>query len=311
MDFFIDALTSIFIFVVLAQTFNFLYGYTRIVFLCLVGLVAVGAYVGGLLNLLAQGKLNAPETPFIDFLTFLGSNIWLTLLTALVFTALLGFVISFPLLRFRGDFLAIVTLGFGEILRSIILNWGTVTRGSLGLPGIKRPEVFGMSIDGSLGFLLFTAVISIFFLALLYRLTHSPFGKILETIREDDIAAHTIGKKINNYRIQVIVIASGIVGVMGALNVFFIRFTEPTSYNLEYLGLILLAVFAGGPGKYWGAIIAGALVAIIRYMLVLVDFIPDVVVGPLQWVILGTVLVGILIYKPNGLFGRTLTRKNY
>ena len=291
MDFYIGILVQITLFILMCECYNLLYGYTNMMFLGLVGLFAVGAYITGLLNLA-------------------GVNPWLCMVASMVGTGIIGFFIALPTVRFKGDFLAIVTLGFGEIIRSVILNWTGLTRGPLGLPGISRPSIFGINLDGEFRFFVFSLMIVSIAMLILYRLAHSPFGKILETIREDDIASRSLGKPVNRYRMQIIVITSFIAGLIGALNIYFIKFTEPSVYSLELLGLILLAVFAGGPGKYWGVVIAATITMIVRDAFLLLDIAPSVV-GPLRWVVLGSILVAILIYNPNGLFGKKFMKKNY
>jgi branched-chain amino acid transport system permease protein len=292
MNFLLAIIITALIFILVAQSWNLVYGYTDMLHLGHIGFFAIGAYTSALL-------------------TIQGVNFWIALIIAGTFAGFIGFLLAIPTVRFKFDYLAIVTLGFGEIIRNIIINWSSLTRGPLGLPGIPSPTLFGITFDNNSSYLLLMILVTIVLGSFMYRIAHSPFGMILRSIKDNDIAAHTIGKHINAYRIKILVMSAVIVAIIGAFFVHYTNFTEPNVYRLELMALIILAVFAGGPGKFWGTVIAAGIVITIRETFILIDFIPASITGPLMWIVLSLALVLILMYKPNGLFGKKLESNKY
>src|SRR3989344_5475923 len=155
------------IFSILSVSLNMTMGYTGLFNLGHAAFFAIGAYVSALLAL------------------GLGMPFWVCIIAAALFAALFGFLLGFPTLKLRGDYLALGTLGFAFIVEAVLKNWTDVTRGPLGIPGIPRPEIFGFSFSSLDAYL----VLSLAFLAVTIIVTHrivnSPFGRVLKSIRED------------------------------------------------------------------------------------------------------------------------------
>lgn len=229
---------------------------------------------------------------------------------ATVISALFGLLLGLPTVRFKADFLAIVTLGFSEIIRSVITNWTSLTRGALGIPGIQRPELFGISFDSELRFFFLTLILMLIIQLVIYRIIKSPYGRVLESIREDDAAARAIGKNVNRYRLQVLVIAAAIAGLAGVFEASRIRFIDPGIVSIDLMAFYMMLTFAGGPGNFWGNIVS----TIIFYgVFESIRFVPlpDAVLGALRWTIFTGLFIAILMFKPEGIFSKKLFKKRY
>jgi len=126
--------------------------------------------------------------------------------------AFFGFLIAIPSLQLRGDYLAIATLGFGEIIRAIMKNWTSLTRGPLGIPGIPKAS-FIITFDTPLRFIILAAILALITIGIIWRLVHSPFGRVLRAIREDELAAQSLGKNTTAYKTIAVVIGAGFAGL--------------------------------------------------------------------------------------------------
>jgi len=120
--------------------------------------------------------------------------------------AILGIIIAFPSLRIHDDYFVIATFGFQMIVYSVFNNWVALTRGPLGIPGIPVASLFGLAIDSHWKFLVLSAIFAFLAYLLVRKLVHSPYGRVLKAIREDEVFAQALGKNVNSYKIQVFVI---------------------------------------------------------------------------------------------------------
>src|SRR3989338_5059827 len=131
-------------------------------------------------------------------------------------SALLAFLLAIPTLKLKGDYFAIATLWFAIVIENIFKNWISLTRGPLGLPGIPKPGIFGFSISG-FSYLVLVA----FFLLVVYlfsrHITNAPFGRVLKAIREDELAASSLGKNVVKYKTQILMISAFFAGIAGSL----------------------------------------------------------------------------------------------
>src|SRR3989338_4951764 len=177
------------IFSVLSGSLNLTMGYTGLFNLGHAAFFAIGAYTSALLAL------------------GFGLPFWICLFAAALFAALFGFLLGFPTLKLRGDYLALGTLGFAFIVEAVLKNWTDVTRGPLGLPGIPRPELLGIQFSLELYMLLALAFLGVTIIVT-HRVINSPFGRVLKAIREDETAAQTLGKNTVRYKIIVLTMSA-------------------------------------------------------------------------------------------------------
>ncbi len=281
--YFLHLLILIGIYAVLSMSLNLITGFAGMLNLGHAAFFAIGAYASTLL-------------------VMAGFPFWFGILAAAGITALFGLLLSIPALRLHGDFLAIATLAFGEIIRSILLNWTELTRGPLGIPGIPKPEFFGIVFDSLWAYfsLVLVAVIVTYFV--LKKLLHSSFGIQLKAIRESEPVSESLGKNVKLLKMQAFAIGACFAGIAGSLFAHYISFIDPSSFTLAETILILLMVVLGGMGSLKGSIIGAIVLILLPEPLRFIGF-PSSMVGQLRQIIYAVLLLAIIIKKPKGLFG--------
>lgn len=272
-----NVMTTALMYVVLGLGLNIVVGLAGLLDLGFVAFYAVGAYTYALLNY------------------HFGLGFWQVLPLGGLLAALFGVVLGFPVLRLRGDYLAIVTLGFGEIIRLILENWGDFSQGPSGISNIARPGFFGMefSLNQSIFYgyylMILFVIITIF---VVNRLQDSRLGRAWIALREDEIACQAMG--IDKRKTKLVAFSlgafwAGIVGVMFAAKTTFVN---PASFTFLESAIILSIVVLGGMGSIIGVII-GALILILlpEYLRALSEY---------RMLAFGAVLVCMMIFRPQG-----------
>lgn len=276
----IDILIFMSIWVILAQSLNVALGFTGLLNFGHIAFFGIGAYTSALLGLAG--------CPFV-----------ISIFSSAILAMLFGFLLGLPTIRLKEHYLAIATLGFGAIIYDILLNWQGLTRGPFGLPGIPRPTFF----EGTFSYFLLTLGIAIISNIIIYIIIKSPFGKTLEVIREDELAASAIGINVFKYKLQSLMISAFFAGIAGSLFAHFMTFLDPSSFKLiETIYIILLVVF-GGLGSFWGAILGTVILVILPEPLRFLPL-PPYTVGPLRQLLYAVLLIVMILYKPSGLCGK-------
>lgn len=272
------------IYIILTLSLNLILGYTGIPALGHIAFACVGAYTSSLL------ALNYGISP------------WIGLLIGAVFASLLGIVIGFPSMRLKGDYLALATFGFGVIVYSISKNWVDLTRGPMGLPGIPKFSVIGFELQPVWSYLILVVVFVAVIGFAISRIVHSPFGRILRSIRDDEVASLSIGTNINKYKLIVFVIGAFFAGIAGSLYAHYITFIDPSSFTvMESIAVLLMVVF-GGMGTIKGSFI-GALILVIFPEMLRFWGLPSSVAAPLRQMIYGLLLIVLMLKRPQGIIG--------
>lgn len=257
---------------------------------------------GGLLNLghIAFFGIGAYATAL---LTLGGLSFWSALIVSGLVAAFFGFLLAIPTGKLKGDYLALVTLGFTFVIFAIFLNWTEVTRGPLGLPGIPRPELFGFSFLDNIYFLILTAVIAVLSYFFVHRLITSPFGKVLEATRDDELATKSLGK--NTFKIKSITLAFSafFAGISGSLFAVYITFIDPSSFTLMALIPILLIVMVGGLASLPGTALAALVITLLPEPLRFIGF-PSSILGPARQIVYALLLLIIVYFRPRGFSGK-------
>ncbi len=313
-------LDSALLYVMLALGLNIVVGYAGLLDLGYVAFYAAGAYLFGLLaspHLLSV--FPALKTVFPDGLHI---SLWLALPLGALLAGTFGVLLGAPTLKLRGDYLAIVTLGFGEIIRELLTNLNkpvNLTNGAQGLANIdsarvwgidlnKSHDLFGLTLTGvSQYYYLFLSVVvaSVF---ICYRIERSRIGRAWMAIREDEIAAKAMGINTRNMKLLAFGMGATFGGVSGVMFATFQRFVSPESFTLGESVLIVAMVVLGGmghiPGVILGALLLAALPETLRY-----------IAGPLQELTGGRVnsstlrqllialaMIGVMLARPKGLW---------
>ena len=237
------------VYTIFAVTFNLIFGYTGQFSLGHAGFAAVGAYAAALLTMTAaQKEANFFLKPIIPLLANVEWHFLPSLLMAGLMAAVVALIVGGPALRLRGDYLAMATLGFGEIIRVVFVNLQTVTNGSLGLKGI--PEF--TNLYWSWG----AALVTIF---VLKRLVDSSYGRALRAVRDDEVAAEALGVRLFYHKMLSFVVSSFFVGVAGGLLSNLISTIDPKVFIFTLSYQIVGIAVMGGMGSMTGSTIAACL----------------------------------------------------
>jgi branched-chain amino acid transport system permease protein len=293
----IDLGAVVLIYVMLGWGLNIVVGLAGLLDLGYVAFYAVGAYSYTLLAI------------------HLDLNFWEALPLAGVFAALFGVLLGFPVLRLRGDYLAIVTLGFGEMIRIILINWSSLTGGSEGITSIPAPTLFGLAFTaapapGETAFHQFFGIpyagvhriIFLYYLILaLALITHLfsmrirrlPVGRAWEALREDEIAARALGLNPVTVKLSAFGLGAMFAGFAGAFFATRQGFINPSSFTFIESAIILAIVVLGGMGSQMGVILAALLLVLLPE--VARDF------AEFRMLLFGGAMVAVMVWRPRGL----------
>ncbi|AFM40203.1 ABC-type branched-chain amino acid transport system, permease component [Desulfosporosinus acidiphilus SJ4] len=269
-----EVMTNTFFYIILALGLNIVIGYAGLVDLGYAAFFAVGAYTTGILMKY-------------------GLNFWLTIPIAVIFCVIAGIIIGGPTLRLRSDYLAIVTLGFGEITRITARNL-KITGGASGLVGIQRPSIFGHKLYQISDFYYTFFVLVILAIIVSLRIYHSRLGRAWQYIREDEDAAEAMGIDPVKTKLYAYMIGAAFGGVAGAFFAVKMTAISPETFAFTQSAMILLAVILGGMGKIPGAILGA----------VFLVFFPEIFreIGQMRMLLFGILLVIIMVFRPQGLW---------
>jgi branched-chain amino acid transport system permease protein len=280
----IHLLIIIGIWIILVAGLNVALGYTGLLNLGHVAFFAIGAYTSALLV--------KAGVPFV-----------VAFIAAGLFASVWGYGLMFATRKLKGDYLALATLGFAYIVGSLLTNWTDLTRGPMGIPGIPKPSFFGFNISSNLMYLGFVAVVCVLSLLVMWRIVKSPFGKLLQACRDDELGLRILGKNTFALKWKAMMISAFFAGIAGSLFAHYITFIDPTSFHLEEIILMLTILIVGGIASLRGSVVATFVIILIPESLRFLSL-PSAIVGPLRQVIYAMILLGILLYRPRGLFGR-------
>ncbi len=285
MEYFLHILIISGIYIILTLSLNLILGYTGLPALGHIAFACVGAYTSSLL------ALNYGISP------------WIGLLIGAVFASLLGLVIGFPSMRLKGDYLALATFGFGVIVYSVSKNWVDLTRGPMGLPGIPKFSFFNFEFQPVWAYLILVTAFVFITTFIINRIVDSPFGRILKSIREDEVASLSIGKNVDRYKLIVFVVGAFFAGIAGSLCAHYITFIDPSSFTvMESIAVLLMVVF-GGMGNIKGSFVGALILVIFPEMLRFLGM-PSSIAAPLRQMIYGLLLIVLMLKRPQGIIGQ-------
>ena len=264
------------------------------------GFMAIGAY--------SMAILTAEE----------GMNFWLTLPISVLITIAFGLIVGLPSLRLRADYFAIATIAFAEAIRLIALNARDLTNGAQGIFGFDDSwDSISESIEEfivDLGWtdvpslfplLLVTWGIAVLFMFGLTRVQGTPWGRVLRAIREDEDAARALGKNAFSYKLQSLAIAATIGAVAGWLLAIQLAFVVPDEFQpiVTFIGYVVLVL--GGLANYWGVAVGAIILWTVLEGLRFLELpISETKIAALRFIIVGLVLIGLMAFRPQGMFGK-------
>jgi len=284
MEYFLHILVIAGIYIILTLSLNLIVGFTGLPALGHAAFSCIGAYTSSLL------ALNMGLSP------------WLGLVIGACVAALSGVIIGYPAVRLKGDYLALATFGLGVIIYSIAKNWVSLTRGPMGLPGIPGFSIFSFQLSEIWSYLLLVLVFVGITIFIINRIVNSPFGRILRSIREDEIASQALGKDTVKHKLLVFIIGAFFAGIAGSLYAHYITFIDPSSFTVMESITILLMVIFGGMGSIPGSIIGAVLLVVFPELLRFLGM-PSSIAAPMRQMIYGLLLIVLMLKRPQGIMG--------
>jgi len=274
----VNIMISALMYIMLGLGLNIVVGLAGLLDLGFVAFYAVGAYAYALLNL------------------HFGLGFWTVLPLAAILGAFVGILLGFPVLRLRGDYLAIVTLGFGEIIRLVLENWGAFTHGPSGISNIPRPDLFGveLGLQGRIIYMYYVVLaLVIFTIVVVTRLKYSRIGRAWMALREDEIACQAMGIDKTKTKLMAFSLGATWAAMAGVVFAGKTSFINPASFTFLESAMILSIVVLGGMGSTIGVIL-GALILILlpEYLRAFAEY---------RMIVFGAVMVLFMVFRPQGL----------
>lgn len=263
------------LYIVLALSLNFVLGFAGQLSMGHSAFYGIGAYITALLTV------------------NLHLSFWLAALISAIVAAGFGFILGIPTLRLKGDYLAITTIGFGEIVRLVLINWTSLTRGPAGIPGIPSPSLCGITLGSNNAYYYLILLLATFTIFISYRLWFSRLGRGLIAVKDDEIAAEAMGINSTNLKILAFVLGAAIAGMAGSFFASFIHYVNPDNFTYMESVVILCMVVLGGVGSIPGVIIGAAVLTILP------ETLRDV--ATYRYAIYGLLLILMMIIRPQGM----------
>lgn len=284
MEYLIHLTILFIIYAILGVSLNLVVGYTGLLSVAHAAFYGIGAYTTAIL------------------LTRSDVGFFCSMILGVVISMIISFFIGIILSKFESDYYALGTFGFNTIIFSVFLNWQSLTRGSLGIPGISRPSFLGINFENNFAFLIMVLVffISIYFIS--YHIVNSSFGGVLKAIREDEFAIAVFGYNTLHFKLTIFIISAAMAAIAGSLFASYITFIDPFGFRLTESVFVLAIVVLGGVANLRGSIFGAIFLILLPEVLRFVGFSIDIA-AQMQQVVYGMILILLMIYRPQGLLG--------
>jgi branched-chain amino acid transport system permease protein len=282
------------VYTIVAVSLNLVVGYCGLLSLAHASFFTLGGYVYALTTLtLGWGFFEA------------------TCLTILV-AAALSLMVSIPAWRFKGNFFVLVSLSVQALLFGVFYNcysdapvgtWSNLTNGTFGLSGISKPKLFGWQLQQPSSIAILALLLALFCVGISWRLLNSPWGRLLRSLRDDELVTRGLGKNTRLAKTQALAIACGMVAMAGAILTSYIGFIDPSSATLDESILMLSMVLVGGVGNFRGPLVGALVLLAIPEALRFVQ-IPDTIAANVRLILYGLSLLLVIHLRPEGLAGK-------
>ena len=278
------------IYIMLVLSANLTIGVANLLTMCQAAFYGIGAYIGTIF-------LMSVNWPFI----FIAPIVMLA-------TGAFSLLISFASARLKDDYFIIATMGFQLIVFTILYNWTDVTRGPYGITGIPGIKLLGLyEVSGIYGYLILSLIMMIITVLLFRHLVGSPFGRVLNAVRADEITAQAQGRNTVKSKAWAFFLSAAFTGLAGIIYATYMSYIDPTSFTLDESIFIISALFIGGIGNTKGPILGAAFVVLIPELLRFVGL-PDSVAANMRQIIYGLALVLVMFFRPQGILGKTILK---
>ncbi len=283
MDYLIHLGVLVGIYLLLAQSLNLTFGLGKLINLAHVASYAIGAYATALL---------ATEN---------GQSFWVCIPASMFLSGTFSLLIGAISLKLSQDYFAIGSLAFSAIVSAILVNWKSLTRGVLGIPGIPRPEFMGIDFYQNKNFLIFLTIIVLIVMLVIHAIFRSRFARDLRALSEHEYAALSLGKDTQRIRNAAFVISSAIAGLAGSIYAYYLNYIDPSSFGLPEMVFILSIVIVGRPGSFFGVIFATFFLVLLPEPLRFVEISPSIL-GPMRQLLYAVILFAVVYWKRETMF---------
>lgn len=293
MDYIYHIIIFILLYSILVQSLNLIMGYAGMVSMCHAIFSGIGAYTAALISI------------------HLGYNFIFAMAVAFVLAAVTGGLLATPFLRVRDEYLIVFTIGFQMVMYEFMLTARGITEGQGGIPGIPPPQLFGIEFVNPLTFLPLVVVITSICFAFSWRIIHSPFGRVLKAIREDESACRALGKNSLKFRVIVFGLGGGLAAIAGSTLAYYVTFVSPFTFVVDVSIFIIVMVVLGGLANFWGPLVGAAILVGLPEAL---RFIPGAagVIDAVREILYGFILMLLMLFRPQGILperaGRILAK---
>lgn len=293
MEYIYHIIIFILLYSILVQSLNLIMGYAGMVSMCHAIFSGIGAYTAALISI------------------HLGYNFIFAMAVAFVLAAVTGGLLAMPFLRVRDEYLIVFTIGFQMVMYEFMLTARGITEGQGGIPGIPPPQLFGIEFVNPLTFLPLVVVITSICFAFSWRIIHSPFGRVLKAIREDESACRALGKNSLKFRVIVFGLGGGLAAIAGSTLAYYVTFVSPFTFVVDVSIFIIVMVVLGGLANFWGPLVGAAILVGLPEAL---RFIPGAagVIDAVREILYGFILMLLMLFRPQGILperaGRILAK---
>jgi branched-chain amino acid transport system permease protein len=283
MEYFIHLAILVGIYAILAQSLNLTFGLGRLFNLAHIAAYAIGAYTTALLSTeLQQGFL-------------------VCILASMIVSVFFAIPIGAISLKLAQDYFAIGTLAFSAVISALLINWKSLTRGVLGVPGIPRPELLGIDFYSNMNFLYLIGIANVVVFCALYLAFKGRFGRRLRMQAEHPQAAQSLAVHLSSIRNLSFVIASLFAGLAGSFFAYYINYIDPSSFGLHEMVFVLSIVIVGKPGSFWGVAAGTVFLVLLPEPLRFIDISPSIL-GPMRQLLYSLILFAVVYVKRTTLF---------
>lgn len=278
---------------ILAASLNFIIGYAGIYSMAHAAFFGISAYTGALVAM------------------HVSTSLLVAIPLAMAICALLSLAISLPALRVRGEYFVVASLGLQMIAYTVFAEWKSVTGGLGGITGVPIATLFGYPVRSLGAFLVVSLVCLALVILVIWALIRTSFGRNLQAIRDDEVAAASFGKNVALIKALAVTISSALCAVAGVLYAFHVSFVSPESFTVDQSVLIMAMIIIGGTGTVFGPILGAMIIHLLPAGLTYLTFLPSRDIASLQQIIYGVAMVLLMIYWPSGLIGRRLKKETW
>ena len=272
------------IYAIVALSLNLLIGYGGLLQVAHAAYYGVGAYAAALLW------------------TKLGWGFFPGLAAAAFAAGVMSLLVSLPAWRFKGDYFVMISIAVQTFIYALLYNWTDLTNGPFGISGIPRPGIVGYNFVTMGSVFVFYGVLALGLGLIMALLKWSPFGRALQAMRDDELAARSIGIPVEWLKLQAFALASAMVGIAGAMYASYVSYIDPTSFSLNESILMLSMVIVGGTGNVRGPLTGAAVLILLPELLRFLQL-PDAVAANVRLLAYGLLLVLMMHLRPQGLAG--------